>query len=250
MNEGEPSSSEETPRADIFVTTRWTVVLQAGRKSSPHSDRALADLCQQYWYPLYAYVRRRCASREDAEDLTQAFFAKFLEKNYLEGLSAERGKFRAFLLAALKHFLANEWDKAGRQKRGGGVQHLSLDWQQADERFHFEPPDHATPDRLFDREWAFALLEQVIQRLQAECAAEGRAKLFAQAKGYLMVGEAVIPYAEAAAKLDMDEGAVRVAVHRLRKRYRELLREEIAQTVNEPAQVQEELRSLQAALGG
>ena len=249
MSSEPPNESSTAPR-DIFVTTRWTVVLQAGRKSSPHSDRALADLCQQYWYPLYAYVRRRCQSREDAEDLTQAFFAKFLEKNYLEGLSAERGKFRAFLLAALKHFLANEWDKAGRQKRGGGVQHLSLDWQQADERFHFEPTDLATPDRLFDREWALALLERVIKRLQTECVAEGRAELFAQARGYLMVGEAAIPYAEAAAKLGMDEGAVRVAVHRLRKRYRELLRAEIAQTVNDPAQVKEELKSLQAALAG
>lgn len=245
--EGLESDSSTTPR-DIFVTTRWSLVLQAGRKSSPHSDRALADLCQSYWYPLYAYVRRRCQSREDAEDLTQAFFAKFLEKNYLERLSADRGKFRAFLLAALKHFLANEWDKAGRQKRGGGVQHLSLDWQNADERFYVEPPHHASPDRLFDREWALALLEKVIQRLQAGFAAEGRAELFAQARGYLMVGEAATPYAEAALKLGMDEGAVRVAVHRLRKQYRELLREEIAQTVNDPAQVQEELRALQAAL--
>lgn len=236
------------PRGDIFVTTRWTVVLEAGRKSSPNSDRALADLCQQYWYPLYAYVRRRVNSREDAEDLTQAFFAKFLEKNYLEGLSVERGKFRAFLLAALKHFLANEWDKAGRQKRGSGVPHLSLDWQQADERFHFEPPDHASPDRLFDLEWALALLERVIERLQIECAAEGRATLFGEARGYLMLGEETIPYAEAAKRLSMDEGAVRVAVHRLRRRYRELLRDEIAQTVNDPAQVKEELRSLQAAL--
>lgn len=249
MFSAQPNESSDAPR-DIFVTTRWTVVLQAGRRSSPHSDRALADLCQQYWYPLYAYVRRRVNSREDAEDLTQGFFASFLAKNYLEGLSAERGKFRAFLLAALKHFLANEWDKAGRQKRGGGVQHLSLDWQQADERFHFEPPDHATPDRLFDREWALALLERVIQRLQTECVAQGRAELFAQARGYLMVGEAAIPYAQAATKLGMDEGAVRVAVHRLRKRYRELLREEIAQTVNDPAQVKEELKSLQAALAG
>jgi len=241
-------AASTAPREDIFVTTRWTVVLAAGRKSSPHSDRALAELCQQYWYPLYAYVRRRVNSREDAEDLTQGFFARFLEKNYLEGLAAERGKFRAFLLAALKHFLANEWDKAGRQKRGGGVQHLSLDWQQADDRFHFEPPDQATPDRLFDREWALALLERVIERLQAECAAEGRAELFAHSRGYLMVGEAAITYAEAAAKLGMDEGAVRVAVHRLRKRYRELLREEIGQTVNDPAQVAEELKSLQLAL--
>lgn len=245
----QPNKSSTAPR-NLFVTTRWSVVLQAGRKSSPHAERALAELCQQYWYPLYAYVRRRVNSREDAEDLTQGFFAKFLEENYLEGLAAERGKFRAFLLAALKHFLANEWDKAGRQKRGGGVRHLSLDWRQADERFHFEPPDHATPDRLFDHEWAMALLGRVIHRLQAECADEGRSELFTQTRGYLMVGEAAIPYSEAAAKLEMDEGAVRVAVHRLRKRYRVLLREEIAQTVNDPAQVKEELESLQAALAG
>lgn len=225
-------------------------MLQAGRKSSPHSDRALAELCQQYWYPLYAYVRRRVNSREDAEDLTQGFFARFLEKNYLEGLHAERGKFRAFLLAALNHYLANERDKAARQKRGGGVASLSLDWREADERFQFEPPDHATPDRLFDREWALALLERVIQRLQTECAAEGRAELLGQTRGYLMVGESAIPYAEAAVRLGLEEGAVRVAVHRLRKRYRELLREEIAQTVNDPAQVKEELRSLQEALAG
>lgn len=247
-----PPSAPSTPDAgeDIFVTTRWTVVLEAGRKSSPHSDRALAELCQQCWYPLYAYVRRRVNSREDAEDLTQGFFASFLAKNYLEGLAAERGKFRAFLLAALQHFLANERDKAGRQKRGGGAEHLSLDWQDADNRFHLDPPDPASPERLFDREWALALLEKVIQRLQAACAAEGRAGLFAQARGYLMAGEAAIPYAEAAAKLGLDEGAVRVAVHRLRKRYRELLQDEVAQTLDDPAQVREELRSLRAALAG
>jgi RNA polymerase sigma-70 factor (ECF subfamily) len=248
MSSDASDAASTGPQDDVFVTTRWTVVLQAGRKSSPNSDRALADLCQSYWYPLYAYVRRRCQSREDAEDLTQGFFEKFLAKNYLEGLNAERGKFRAFLLASLKHFLANEWDKAGRQKRGGGSQHLSLDWQQADERFHVVPPDHASPDRLFDREWAITLLEQVVERLRSECTADGRAELFEQARGYLMLGEALIPYSEAAAKLGLEEGAVRVAVHRLRKRYRQLLRDEIAQTINDPAQVQEELRSLQAAL--
>src|SRR5688572_24168522 len=244
--DGETSSSP--PRGDVFVTTRWTVVLSAGRKSSPHSDRALGELCQTYWYPLYAYVRRQGHTKEDAEDLVQAFFAKFLEKNYLEGLSAERGRFRAFLLASLKHFLANEWDKSQRRKRGGGIQHLSLDWQSADERFHLDPPDPSSPDKTFDREWALALLERVIVRLRDECTADGKAGLFDQAKGYLMVVEKTIPYAEAALSLKMDEGAVRVAVHRLRKRYRQLLRDEIAQTLDDPAQVAEELRSLQAAL--
>jgi RNA polymerase sigma factor (sigma-70 family) len=236
------------PRGDVFVTTRWTVVLSAGRQSSPESDRALSELCQTYWYPLYAYVRRQDYTKEDAEDLVQAFFARFLEKNYLEGLNAGRGKFRAFLLASLKHFLANEWDKANRQKRGGGTPHLSLDWQSADDRFHLDPPDPVSPEKIFDREWALALLERVIARLRGECAADGKGALFDQARGYLMVGEKAIPYAEAARNLGMDEGAVRVAVHRLRKRYRELLRDEIAQTLDDPAQVADELRSLQAAL--
>src|SRR3954463_3176211 len=238
------------PHAGHFVTTRWTLVLSAGRKSSAQSDRALGELCQCYWFPLYAYVRRQGHGKEDAEDLVQAFFARFLEKNYLEGLRAERGKFRAFLLASLKHFLANEWDKSQRQKRGGGIQHLSLDWQNADQRYHLDPPDQESPDRVFDRQWALALLERVITRLREECESEGKGPLFAQAKGCLMAGEAAIPYAQAARNLNMDEGAVRVAVHRLRKRYRELLRDEIAQTLSDPAQAAEELRSLQAALAG
>ncbi len=244
------SERENIPRGDYFVTTRWTVVIAAGRKSSPQSDRALGELCQIYWYPLYAYVRRQGHSREDAEDLVQAFFARFLEKNYLEKLSSERGKFRAFLLASLKHFLANEWDKSQRQKRGGGAQHLSLDWQSADERYHLDPPDPSSPDRTYDREWALALLDLVINRLRDECAADGKARLFEQAKGYLMVGQSAIPYPDAARALEMDEGAVRVAVHRLRKRYRELLRGEIAQTLTDPTQVEHELRSLQAAVAG
>jgi len=243
------SESSSAPR-DVFVTTRWSVVLSAGRKSSPNSDRALAELCQTYWYPLYAYIRRQGRTKEDAEDLVQAFFARFLEKNYLEGLAAERGKFRAFLLAALKHFLANEWDRAQAQKRGGGVEHLSLNWQDADNRFHLDPPDPTNPERLFDREWALALLDRVIARLHDECAADGKTRLFEQAKGFLTVGRDAIPYAEAAQSLGLEEGALRVAVHRLRKRYRELLRDEISQTLTDPAQVDEELRSLLAALAG
>jgi len=242
------STGIDKPRGDYFATTRWTMVLSAGRQTSAGSDRALAELCQIYWYPLYAYVRHRGQTKEDAEDLVQAFFERFLEKNYLDGLTAERGKFRAFLLAALKHFLANEWDKKQRLKRGGGAQILSLDWTTAEDRYHLELPGADSPDKTFDRNWALAALDQVIKRLKNECVAESKAELFDQAKGYLTVGEAAIPYRDAAQHLKMDEGAVRVAVHRLRHRYRQLLREEIGGTLSNPAQVQEELRALQAAL--
>lgn len=250
MTEGESTSTSDAVRADFFVTTRWSVVLSAGRKSSVNSERALAELCRTYWYPLYGFVRRKGKAKEDAEDLVQSFFARFLEKNYLEGLASERGRFRAFLLASLNHFLANEWDKSQRQKRGGGVEHLSLNWQDADDRFHLDPPDPTNPEKLFDREWALALLDCVMTRLANECAASGKADLFAQAKEFLTVGSAAIPYAEASKAMGLDEGAVRVAVHRLRKRYRELLRDEVAQTLTDPAQVDEELQSLLAALSG
>lgn len=243
------SESSTVPR-DVFVTTRWTMVLSAGRKSSPHSDRALTELCQTYWYPLYAFVRRQGKSKEDAEDLVQAFFARFLEKNYLEGLAAERGRFRAFLLASLKHFLANDWDRSQAQKRGGNAEHLSLKWQDADDRFHIDPPAPENPECQFDREWALALLDRVITRLADECSRDGKACRFAQAKGFLTVGQDAIPYSQAARQLGLEEGTLRVAVHRLRKRYRELLRDEIAQTLENPAQVDEELRSLLATLAG
>lgn len=244
------SAQDAPPRADCFATTRWTLVLSAGRKSSPQSEQALAELCRAYWYPLYAYVRRQGRSREDAEDLVQAFFARFLERNDLEGLDAERGRFRAFLLAALKHFLANEWDRSQRRKRGGGVTHLSLDWQDAEGRYHLEPPDPTPPEPLFDRAWALALLQRVVNRLEAECAAEGRDRLFQHAKGFLTLGAEGRTYAQAARELGLDEGALRVAVHRLRRRYRDLLRDEIAQTLADPTLVDEELRSLQLALSG
>jgi len=208
---------------------------------------ALEELCRTYWYPLYVFVRRQTPTREDAEDLTQAFFARFLEKNYLEGLSSDQGRFRAFLLAALKHFLANEWDRAHRQKRGGGVANLSLDWQDADTRYQIDPADNSSPDKLYDRAWAVTLLERVISRLRDESAAGGRSRLFEALKPFLMVGKSAIPYANAAAALDMAESAVRVAVHRLRRRYRELLREEISQTLSDPARAEEEMQALFSA---
>jgi RNA polymerase sigma factor (sigma-70 family) len=246
----ESSTPATSAPGDIFVTTRWTVVLAAGRKADPQSDRALEELCRTYWFPLYAYVRRRGQSKEDAEDLTQAFFARFLEKNNLAGLSAERGRFRAFLLAALKHFLANEWDKSRRQKRGGGVTLLSLDWQTADTQFQIAATAEPSPDKAFDREWAVALLAKVIERLRAECEVDGRGKQFAELKIFLTVGKGELSHAAAAKALGMDEGAVRVAVHRLRKRYRQLLRDEIAQTLADSADVDEEMRALFAAFSG
>jgi DNA-directed RNA polymerase specialized sigma24 family protein len=241
-----PKQSATTTGAprDYFATTRWTVVLAAGRRSTPQASQALEELCRIYWYPLYAYIRRHGHTQEDAEDLTQAFFVRFLEKNYLEGLRNEKGKFRAFLLAALKHFLANEWDRASRQKRGGGATLLSLDWQDADTRYRIELADQLSPDKLYDRMWAVTLLERVLTRLRDESAAEGKTKLFEQLRPFLMVDKGAIPCAQAAAALELTEGAVRVAVHRLRRRYRELLREEIGQTLSDSAQVEEEMRAL------
>jgi len=219
-------------------------VLAAGKRHSPQSDHALEELCQTYWFPLYAYVRRRGHNKEDAEDLTQAFFARFLAKNYLAGLSAERGRFRAFLLASLKHFLINEWKKSQRQKRGGGEINLSLDWQTADTQFQVASTAEPSPDKAFDREWALALLAKVIERLRAECEAGGKSKQFEHLKIFLTAGKGAVSHADAARSLGMDETAVRVAVHRLRKRYRQLLRDEISQTLTDPAQVDEEMRAL------
>lgn len=219
-------------------------MLAAGKRHTAQSDHALEELCRTYWFPLYAYVRRRGHTKENAEDLVQAFFARFLAKNYLEGLSAERGRFRAFLLASLKNFLTNEWKKSQRLKRGGGDTVLSLDWETADTKFQVAATNEPSPDKAFDREWAVALLAEVIERLRAECAADGKGTQFDQLKVFLTAGKGAVPHAAIAKALGMDEGAVRVAVHRLRKRYRELLRDEIAHTLADPAQVDEEMRAL------
>jgi DNA-directed RNA polymerase specialized sigma24 family protein len=242
-----PASSTTGGRLDVFATTHWTVVIAAGRSGSPDAEAALEQLCRTYWYPLYVFVRRQTSTREDAEDLTQAFFARFLEKNYLENLTSQKGKFRAFLLASLKHFLANEWDRAHRQKRGGGIAALSLDWQDADARYQIDPADKLTPDVLYDRAWAVTLLERVLARLRDENAKGDKAKLFDQLKAFLMVGANAIPYLEVANRLNLNDGAVRVAVHRLRRRYRELLREEIGQTLSDATQIEEEMRTLFSA---
>ena len=218
-------------------------MLTAVQGRTPESDQALEVLCRTYWFPLYAYIRRRGHSREDAEDLTQAFFARLLRKIDFGGVNAQRGRFRAFLLASVKHFLINEWKKAHRQKRGGPRMPLSLDWESADTRFQTASSD-PSPDQAFDREWALALLGKVIGQLKGESESEGRARQFDELKIFLTVGKGAMSYAEASKALGLDEGGVRVIVHRMRKRYRELLREEICQTLMDPGHVDDEMRAL------
>jgi len=247
-----PSSTTEDRagggRNAVFATTHWSVVLSAAGRGPAQSSHALETLCRTYWYPLYAYVRRTGKSPEDAEDLTQAFFARLLEQDWLAAADQTRGRFRSFLLGSFKHFLANEWDKASAQKRGGRVRLLSLDAKAAETRFHREPTDTATPDKEFDRRWALTLLDTVLNRLRQEYTAEGKSDLFEHVKGTLGGDRASAPYARIASELNMSEGAVKVAVHRLRQRYRAILRAEIAQTVATAADVEDELRHLFAAL--
>jgi RNA polymerase sigma factor (sigma-70 family) len=239
-----PAPARSNVGREGFSTTRWTMIVAAGRSSDGQGRMAMEELCRTYWYPLYAHVRRRGHSKEDAEDLTQSFFARLLEKNHLDGLSPERGRFRSFLLAALKHFLANEWDKSQSKKRGGGVSLLSLDWQDAESRYRIEPADQLSPDKLYDRAWALTLLERVLRRL--ERANEGNA-YFSELKPCLTTERGAIDYPEVAARLGMSENALRVAVHRLRKQYRELLRAEISETLADPQLLDDELQALYGA---
>jgi len=243
-----PSSPSPSRAGGVFATTHWSVVLAAQREDPARAHEALAALCQSYWYPLYVYVRRQGHSPHDAQDLTQEFFARLLEKDWLAGVSRGRGRFRSFLLAAMKHFLANEWDKARARKRGGGQRFVGLDAASAETRYALEPPDNVTPERVFERRWAMTLLDQVLARLRAEHAASGKEPLFEALKGALTEGRDSLPHAELGAKLGLSGGAVKVAVHRLRRRYRELLRQEIAHTVGSEAEVEDELRHLFALL--
>ncbi|HVU38284.1 MAG TPA: sigma-70 family RNA polymerase sigma factor [Opitutales bacterium] len=235
------------PRAR-FATTRWTMVLAAGRKSSPDAARALEELCRAYWYPLYAYVRRRGHSTADAEDLTQAFFTRLLENDFLRGAARDKGRFRTFLLVAFQRFCANEWDRSRAQKRGGGQHVFSLNLDTAERRYHAEPADELSADRIFERRWALTLIEQTIARLRAEYATAGKTRDFDALKVFLTGDAGEVPYVELAAQLGQGEGALRVAVHRLRKRFRELFRQEIAQTVSSPSEIDAELRHLISVL--
>jgi len=231
-----------------FSTTQWSVVLSAGNGDLPAAATALEQLCAKYWYPIYAFVRRRGADVHAAEDLTQAFFARLLEKEMLKQVDRQKGKFRSFLLASLTNFLNNEWAKQQTLKRGGQRQIISLDETAAEECYRLEPVDAVTPEKLFERRWALTLLEQVLDGLKREYTAGGKAELFASLEP-LITGEVTVGrYAELAAALDMKPEAVRVAVSRTRHRFGELLRHEIAQTVSTPAEVDEEIRHLFAAI--
>ena len=233
----------------MFATTHWTAVLAAADEASPHAAEALEALCRTYWYPLYAFVRRKGHDAPEAEDLTQEFFARLLEKKYLEAAAPEKGKFRSFLLTAFKRFLANEWDRANRQKRGGGRELISLDETKAENCYRAEPADTMTPEKIFERSWALKLLEQVLNRLEREHVQAGKRELFEELQIFLTGEKSRSPYAEIAARLRMSEGTLKVTVHRLRRRYRELLRLEVAQTVASPAEIDGEIRHLFAALG-
>jgi len=243
-----PPSSGAGGRHATFVTTHWSVVLAARRSDTTRAQAALARLCQAYWYPLYAYVRRRGYEAHDAQDLTQEFFARLLEQNWLSQADRERGRFRTFLLAALSHFLANEWDKARAQKRGGAVQIVPLQLDSAETRYGQEPADPLTPEQCYERRWALALLEEVLNGLRKEHVAAGTEEMFDALKPCLVGDRQAQPYATLAEELGMTEGAVKVAVHRLRQRYRQLLREEIANTVATPEEVNEEMHHLFALL--
>jgi RNA polymerase sigma factor (sigma-70 family) len=243
-----PDSDSPIPPREVFATTRWTVVVHAQQGDSTEAREALETLCRAYWYPLYAFVRRQGVMPEDAQDLTQSFFERLIEKNFLADVQREKGRFRSFLLAALKHFLANEWDKARAQKRGGGAVHVPIDTASAETRYGLEPAHFDTPERLFERRWAITLLDRVLERLRDEHVKAGKAELFEQLKPCLTAEKAALSYAELGARVGLSEGAVKVAVHRLRQRYRELLRAEIAETVDSPAEVEDELRHLFTAL--
>jgi RNA polymerase sigma factor (sigma-70 family) len=243
------SNKMERPHLPVFVTTRWSVVLSAGHGDTTDGSAALENLCRTYWYPLYAYVRRRGHSPEDAQDLTQEFFARLLKGNWVERADPHKGKFRSFLLSVMNHFLADEWDKARALKRGGGMTPLPLEFNTAEARYSHESADNATPEHIYERRWALALLEEVLRRLRSEYEQDGRTELFAELNPCLVGERTSQAYAELAEKLGVSEGTVKSAVYRLRQRYRQLLREEIAHTVVELGEVDEELQHLFIVLG-
>jgi RNA polymerase sigma-70 factor (ECF subfamily) len=238
------------PGQPQFTTTHWTVVLKAGAGDHPQATEALDQLCRTYWYPLYAYARRRGFSAHDAEDLVQGYFTKLLEKSILGGIERAGGRFRSFLLTSFNHFISDQRDHALRLKRGGGNEFVSLDAGHAEERYQLEPVDLLDPEKIFERRWALTVLERVLDQLRAELHSEGRGALFERLQS-LVVGErGNSKQSNIAAELGLTEGAIAVMIHRLRRRYRKLLQEEIARTVGDPAEVEAELRHLMTVLRG
>ena len=236
------------PGARVFATTRWTVVLRAGGATSDGSAAALEQLCRTYWYPLYSYARRTGLPAHDAEDLTQSFFAYLLEKDTIARADRERGRFRSFLLSAFKNFHANERAHQAAAKRGGGKALVSLDALQAEEHYRHEPRSDLSPERLYDQKWAASLLEQVMQLLRTEYTTLGKGPLFNALRGVIWGGRQEGGYEALARQLGMSEGAFKVAVHRLRTRFKECLHQEVAQTVATPGEIEDELRHLLTAL--
>ncbi len=227
-----------------FNTTQWTLIVAAGDSQHPDSHDALEDLCNSYWYPLYFYLRRRGYPREEAEDLVQGFFTQLLAKSYLKAADPERGRFRSFMLTSLKNFAANEWDRKKAQKRGGGTTTLSLDFETAEGRYHIDPVDDDTPEQVFDRGWAVTQLEQVFERMRSESVGGDSERRFDVLKGFLTGDADDIRYKDVAEQLDISEGAVKVAVHRLRHRFGVVLRDEVARTLNDADDVDDEIRHL------
>jgi RNA polymerase sigma factor (sigma-70 family) len=236
------------PGSSRFPTTRWTMVVAAGDLHRKEARSALAALCENYWYPLYAYLRRRGYPADQAQDLTQDFVIRLLEGRYLDRVDPEKGRFRSFLLASLKFFVADEEDRQRAQKRAGGAV-VSLEFSFGEERYQREPSHDETPERIFERRWALAVLDRVVERLRTEFVQHGRQEHFERLKVFLL-GQSDAPYAALALEMNTSEGALKVAIHRLRKRYRELFRQEIADTVADPAEVESELRFLAAVLTG
>jgi RNA polymerase sigma-70 factor (ECF subfamily) len=249
MSYSEDNRKEVSEGARRFATTHWSVVLRAGDSQTPESGDALEKLCAAYWHPLYTFVRSRGHGPEEARDLTQEFFARLLEKKWLKAADPGRGRFRTFLLAALKHFLANEWKAAHRQKRGGNAAFLSVEELEEAEQFAPELAEGASAERLYDRRWAEKVLERVLERLRSEWADNGHAERFEKLKCFLVEDDGPA-YEEIGAELGLSRNGVASAIYRLRGRYGELFRMEIAETVREPEEIEEEIRYLCGLLAG